>query len=91
MSTPSAFQLNPLQIALIQLGRIGPDKMANLRHARSMVVEAKKSAPKGRVDMIMLPECFNSPYSVDQFPKYAESFSGIYEPVSYTHLRAHET
>ena len=81
MSTPSTFQLKPVQVALIQLGCIGPDKMANLRHARSMVVEAKKSAPNGHVDMIMLPECFNSPYSVDQFPKYAESFSGIYEQI----------
>lgn len=79
----SAFHLKPTRVALIQLGRIGADKTANLAHARSTILSAVKNAPKeyGAVNMVVLPECFNSPYSVDQFGKYAESFSGLYENV----------
>ena len=43
--------------------------MANLSHARSKVLEAAKVGAK----LIVLPECFNSPYGCQHFPKYAET------------------
>jgi len=79
-STPLPFHLQTTRMALVQLGQIGADKAFNLQHARSSVLRAVKEAPQG-VDMVMLPECFNSPYSVDKFRQYAESFSGLYEQV----------
>lgn len=58
----------PVKLACIQLAS-GPDKAANLSHARDKVVEAAKSG----ANMIVLPECFNSPYGCDFFPSYAET------------------
>jgi omega-amidase len=46
----------------------GLDKAANLRHARVKVLEAARSG----ASLIVLPECFNSPYGTQYFPKYAE-------------------
>lgn len=57
----------PLKLALIQLAS-GADKAANLSHARSKVLEAAKAGAK----LIVLPECFNSPYGTQYFSKYAE-------------------
>ena len=47
----------------------GGDKTVNLHHARSKVIEAAKAG----ASMIVLPECFNSPYGTQYFPKYAET------------------
>lgn len=47
----------------------GGDKVANLSHARSKVIEAAQAGAK----LIVLPECFNSPYGCQYFPKYAET------------------
>ncbi|GAM36750.1 hypothetical protein TCE0_018f06087 [Talaromyces pinophilus] len=58
----------PLKLALIQLSS-GADKAANLSHARVKVLEAAKAGAK----LIVLPECFNSPYGTQFFPKYAET------------------
>ncbi|KAI1620460.1 carbon-nitrogen hydrolase [Exophiala viscosa] len=58
----------PFKLALIQLAS-GGDKTANLAHARSKVIEAAKAG----ASMIVLPECFNSPYGCQYFPKYAET------------------
>lgn len=57
----------PVKIACIQLAS-GADKAANLAHARSKILEA---ASRG-ADVVVLPECFNSPYGCDYFPSYAE-------------------
>ncbi|ETN46370.1 uncharacterized protein HMPREF1541_00554 [Cyphellophora europaea CBS 101466] len=57
----------PFKLALVQLAA-GSDKAANLSHARSKVIEAAK----GGASVIVLPECFNSPYGCQFFPKYAE-------------------
>ena len=58
----------PLKLALIQLAA-GPDKAANLAHARAKVLEASKAG----ANLIVLPECFNSLYGTKYFPQYAET------------------
>lgn len=61
-----------LRVALIQL-KAGSDKTANLNKVGTMIDEAIKTSTVGKLDLIVLPECFNSPYAVDQFRKYAET------------------
>ncbi|KAG0309924.1 hypothetical protein BGZ98_000012 [Dissophora globulifera] len=56
------------KLALIQLA-VTADKEANLGNARTHVLEA---ASRG-ANLIVLPECFNSPYGTGYFPEYAES------------------
>ncbi|KAG5420773.1 NIT3 [Candida metapsilosis] len=59
-----------LRVALLQL-KAGADKSANLAKVTKYIEEAASKQPK--VDLVMLPECFNSPYAVDQFRNYAEN------------------
>jgi omega-amidase len=59
----------PVKLALIQLACTA-DKARNLSHARSKVLEA---AQKHNAGIVVLPECFNSPYGTKYFPKYAET------------------
>ena len=49
----------------------GPDKNKNLAQARQKVLEAASNG----ANLIILPECFNSPYSTAQFRAYAEPLS----------------
>lgn len=58
----------PVTVACVQLAS-GPDKAANLSHARDKVLEAANTGAK----IIVLPECFNSPYGCNFFPTYAET------------------
>ncbi|KAJ3337873.1 hypothetical protein HDU93_000373 [Gonapodya sp. JEL0774] len=51
---------------------VGANKAENLSRARSKVLEAKD---KG-ANVVVLPECFNSPYGVKFFPEYAEPIPG---------------
>ncbi|KAK6205427.1 carbon-nitrogen hydrolase [Scheffersomyces amazonensis] len=60
-----------LKIALIQL-KAGADKAANLAKVTKYIDQAVKTSTVGTLDLVMLPECFNSPYAVDQFRNYAE-------------------
>ncbi|KAJ5296101.1 hypothetical protein N7508_010922 [Penicillium antarcticum] len=64
----ATFLKQPLKLALVQLAS-GADKAVNLSHARSKVLEAAKAGAR----LIVLPECFNSPYGTSFFPKYAET------------------
>ncbi|KAL4821954.1 carbon-nitrogen hydrolase [Aspergillus spinulosporus] len=64
----TALLKKPLKLALVQLAS-GADKAANLAHARTKVLEAAKAG----ASLIVLPECFNSPYGTQYFPKYAET------------------
>lgn len=47
---------------------VGSDKNANLAKARGKILEAAKAGAQ----VIVLPECFNSPYGCQYFPDYAE-------------------
>ncbi|KAK2609288.1 Omega-amidase nit3 [Conoideocrella luteorostrata] len=60
----------PVKLACIQLAS-GPDKAANLKHAASQVRQAASNGS----NIIILPECFNSPYGCQFFPDYAETLS----------------
>ncbi|KAI1091006.1 carbon-nitrogen hydrolase [Rostrohypoxylon terebratum] len=69
MATSTAPVLaQPLKLSCIQLAS-GPDKAANLQHARDLVLSAAGDGAK----LVVLPECFNSPYGCDYFPSYAET------------------
>jgi omega-amidase len=58
------------RLALIQLGHTSSSKAANLERARTKILEALNTKP--RPDLVVLPECFNSPYGAHHFPEYAE-------------------
>lgn len=60
-----------LKVALIQVAA-GADKAANLSKVKEKVTEAATQGAK----LVVLPECFNSPYAVSAFPEYAESIPG---------------
>lgn len=57
-----------VKLSLIQLAS-GSDKKANLDSAASHVARVASSGAK----IVVLPECFNSPYGTDHFPQYAET------------------
>ncbi|KAJ3182627.1 hypothetical protein HDU87_007965 [Geranomyces variabilis] len=59
------------KIALVQL-RVSVQKDANLLRARSQVLEAARHG----ANVVVLPECFNSPYGTAHFPAYAEPLAG---------------
>ncbi|KAM4066109.1 carbon-nitrogen hydrolase [Hirsutella rhossiliensis] len=63
----SAVLKQPVKLACVQLAA-GRDKPANLAHAASRVAEAARAGSK----IVVLPECFNSPYGCTYFPDYAE-------------------
>ena len=65
---PPPILKKPLKLSCIQLAS-GADKAANLLHAREKVLEAAKAG----ANLVVLPECFNSPYGCDYFPSYAET------------------
>lgn len=67
-TTTTPLLKKPVKLACIQLAS-GADKAANLAHAREKVLEAAQGGAK----IIVLPECFNSPYGCDYFPSYAET------------------
>lgn len=56
-------------LSLTALISLGADKAVNLAHARNRVLEAANEG----AGLIVLPECFNSPYGTQYFPKYAET------------------
>ncbi|EIW85293.1 carbon-nitrogen hydrolase [Coniophora puteana RWD-64-598 SS2] len=73
MSTSAAPHFKPFNLALIQLGRTSSDKPSNLRHAREMILRAVEGQNGTKPDLVVLPECFNSPYGHVHFPNYAET------------------
>eukprot|EP01012_Entosiphon_sulcatum_P003318 TRINITY_DN11013_c0_g1_i1.p1 TRINITY_DN11013_c0_g1~~TRINITY_DN11013_c0_g1_i1.p1 ORF type:complete len:286 (+),score=67.10 TRINITY_DN11013_c0_g1_i1:24-881(+) len=59
--------MSSLRVALCQL-KVGEDKAANVANA---VAHVKKAAAGG-AKLVVLPECFNTPYGNKYFPTYAE-------------------
>ncbi|XP_061484209.1 omega-amidase NIT2 isoform X1 [Rhineura floridana] len=59
------------RLALIQL-RVSAAKTENLNRACDLV----KSAAGQGAKLVVLPECFNSPYGTKYFPEYAEKIPG---------------
>jgi predicted amidohydrolase len=57
-----------VKLALVQLAATS-DKPSNLSHARKKVLEASRLGAK----IVVLPECFNSPYGTKYFSQYAET------------------
>lgn len=64
---PPHAPVTKFKIALLQLS-VTADKERNIAHARKAIGEA---AGKG-AELVLLPEIWNSPYSNDSFPVYAE-------------------
>ncbi|KXN84392.1 Hydrolase C26A3.11 [Leucoagaricus sp. SymC.cos] len=63
----------PFTLAFIQLGQIGANKADNIKHARDMILKAASGqGHTKKPDLVVLPECFNSPYGHVHFPVYAE-------------------
>lgn len=62
-----------LKVALVQLAGSTPDKAYNLNRAATFVERAMREQPDTK--LVVLPECFNSPYAVDKFKEYSEVIS----------------
>ena len=56
------------RLGMCQIGPVGSEKPKNLVLARNAVEQAGREG----AELVVLPECFNSPYATDQFPVYAE-------------------
>lgn len=54
---------------------VGADKPANIVTVKKALSEAASNG----ADMVVLPECWNSPYSTACFPEYAEKVPGVGE------------
>lgn len=67
LATPAPVPTGKARITCVQM-LAGSDKAANLAAARASI----ESAAAAGADIVVLPECFNSPYATDQFPVYAE-------------------
>ncbi|CDK24071.1 unnamed protein product [Kuraishia capsulata CBS 1993] len=68
--TDSELLKKPLKVVLLQI-KAGFDKTKNLQNAASFLEKAMNQYPDA--DLAVLPECFNSPYSVSEFANYAEN------------------
>lgn len=66
-AVPTPLLKQDLKVALIQL-LPGANKAANLEQTRNKIRRAAGMGAK----LVVLPECFNSPYGTDHFPEYAE-------------------
>ena len=52
---PSAPILRPFDLALIQLGQVGPDKTKNISHARDQILKAASRQDGQKPELIVLP------------------------------------
>ncbi|TPX40274.1 hypothetical protein SeLEV6574_g06709 [Synchytrium endobioticum] len=59
------------RLALVQL-LVTASKETNLQNARRKILEASQNG----ANVVVLPECFNSPYGTKYFPEYAEKVPG---------------
>lgn len=64
---PAPVDGRSFRLALVQLGGCTPSKATNLERAKDLVLKAAKGKNgDGSVDMIVLPECFNSLYGAGE-------------------------
>ncbi|KAL8503833.1 hypothetical protein ACS0TY_022526 [Phlomoides rotata] len=73
MQTPTP-PITKFMIGLLQL-KVTADKESNIVHARKAVEAAVKNGAK----LVVLPEIWNSPYSNDSFPVYAEDIDAGFD------------
>jgi len=59
------------KLALVQMS-VGSSKPDNVSRAARLIKDAASNGAK----VVVLPECFNSPYGTSYFPEYAESIPG---------------
>lgn len=79
---PVHISSQPIDLTLIQLGQTSKDKSKNLDRARKSILNAVSKQSSGtNTRMVVLPECWNSPYGVHYFDTYAEDFGGLYEQI----------
>lgn len=69
-NTNMASLTGKLRIAVAQMA-VGKDKIANVAKARSYI----KQASEKNAQVVILPECFNSPYGTQYFHEYGENQS----------------
>ncbi|QUC20408.1 uncharacterized protein UV8b_04649 [Ustilaginoidea virens] len=67
-SSPPVVLKKPVRLACVQLAT-GPDKRANLARAAAQVAAAARRG----CGIVVLPECFNSPYGCEHFAAHAET------------------
>jgi omega-amidase len=72
MSAPAA--TSTVRLALCQLLCGTGDKAADTARALAAIAEA--AGPRGRAQIVALPECWNSPYATSAFGAYAEAIPG---------------
>ncbi|GFP91374.1 omega-amidase chloroplastic [Phtheirospermum japonicum] len=73
LQTPDPL-ITKFKIGLCQL-KVTADKERNINHARSAIEEAAEKGAK----LVVLPEIWNSPYSNDSFPVYAEDIEAGFD------------
>jgi omega-amidase len=80
---PLHFNVDTADVTLIQLGQTTSDKKKNIQHARQTILDAVTPTPKGAKNrqIVVLPECWNSPYGVQYFDKYAENLGDLYSKI----------
>lgn len=66
--TPPYFKMSRfLKIGVVQM-KVGHDKLKNIKHACQFIQQAAAK----QADLVILPECFNSPYGTQYFHEYSE-------------------
>jgi omega-amidase len=74
MTTPE--QENHLRVALCQF-LVTEDKSLNLQTCSSYIDQAVSSSTSSKVDLVVLPEIWNSPYATAAFSEYAEPVPNV--------------
>ena len=59
--------MNNLKVAIVQI-QTGPEKIINLNRTAKLLTAIKNY----RVNLVLLPEMFQCPYSLESFPVFAE-------------------
>ncbi len=60
--------MNKFRVALCQLA-VGKDKQQNVKNA---IEKIRTAVEQHHSQLVVLPECFNSPYGTEHFDEYSE-------------------